>query len=105
MKAKKIIQTASLILLIAIANPASSAVLVSDSTNSATTTESARAQELMVRLENIKEMDKTEMTRLEKKELRNEVKEMKKEMKAISGGVYLSIGALIIIILLLILLL
>ena len=42
---------------------------------------------------------------LEKKGLWKEVKGIKKEMKEISGGVYLSVGAIIIIILLLILLL
>jgi hypothetical protein len=36
--------------------------------------------------------------------LRGEVKQIKKEMKALSGGVYISIGALILIALLLILL-
>jgi hypothetical protein len=50
-------------------------------------------------------MNKSEMTRLEKKSLRNEVKDIKKEMKVMSGGVYLSVGAIIIVILLLILLL
>jgi len=67
--------------------------------------ENPRAQHLVQRLEDIKSLNKSEMTRLEKKNLRKEVKEIKKEMKAISGGVYLSVGAIIIIILLLILLL
>ena len=106
MIAKKFLHIASFVMLISIALPASSAKLSDPAkANSATNTENPRAQALLVRLNNIKEMDKSEMTRLEKKGLRKEVKEIKKEMKANSGGVYLSVGAIIIIILLLILLL
>jgi hypothetical protein len=65
----------------------------------------ARAEVLVNRLNEIKEMDKSEMTRAEKKELRKEVKAIKSELKATGNGVYLSVGAIIIIILLLILLL
>ena len=65
----------------------------------------ARAEVLKNRLEEIKAMDKSEMTRAEKKALRKEVKAIKAELAATSNGVYLSIGAIIIIILLLILLL
>ena len=50
-------------------------------------------------------MDKSELSAPEKKELRKEVRSIKKELRDISGGVYLSVGAVIIIILLLILLL
>lgn len=59
------------------------------------------------RLEEIKAMDKSNLTSKEKRALRNEVKEMKREQRVQSsgGGVYLSVGAIIIVILLLILLL
>lgn len=57
------------------------------------------------RLEEIKAMDKSDMTRAEKKELRKEVKAIKADLKSTGNGVYLSVGAIIIIILLLILLL
>ena len=60
---------------------------------------------LLNRLQEIKEMTKHDLSRTEKKNLRKEVKEIKKELKATSNGVYLSVGAIIIIILLLILLL
>jgi hypothetical protein len=50
-------------------------------------------------------MDKSNMSRAEKKELRKEVKTIKANLKASNHGIYLSIGAIIIIILLLILLL
>ncbi|HLF46979.1 MAG TPA: hypothetical protein VI548_11175 [Chitinophagaceae bacterium] len=105
MSAKKILRTASLVLLIAIALPASSAIIAPATTPNVAKTENLRIQELVQRLENIRAMDKSEMTRLEKKGLRKEVKDIKMEMKVASGGVYLSIGAIIIVILLLILLL
>lgn len=57
------------------------------------------------RLEEIKSMDKSEMTRAEKKELRKEVRTIKSNLRSTGNGVYLSVGAIIIIILLLILLL
>lgn len=72
---------------------------------SKTEAESARAAMLIDRLEEIKAMDKSEMSRSEKKELRKEVKAIKSELKSTGNGVYLSVGAIIIIILLLILLL
>jgi Skp family chaperone for outer membrane proteins len=57
------------------------------------------------RVEEIRNMDKSNLTRLEKRELRKELKEMKNQARAMKGGVYLSVGAIIIIILLLILIL
>lgn len=65
----------------------------------------AYAAKLIERLEEIKAMDKSNMTRAEKKALRSEVKGIKKELATAGGGVYLSVGAIIIIILLLILIL
>jgi hypothetical protein len=62
-----------------------------------------RAQQIEHRLIEIRNMDRSSLSRAEKKELRKEVKSLKKE--AATQGVYLSIGAIIIIILLLILLL
>lgn len=59
---------------------------------------------MLNRLQEIKDMDKSELNRLEKKELRTEVKEIKAQLRATNNGVYLSVGAIIIIILLLILL-
>jgi peptidoglycan hydrolase CwlO-like protein len=64
-----------------------------------------RIAELQKRLDEIHAMNTKEMTRQQKRVLRTEVKEIKKEMEGISGGVYLSVGAIIIIALLLILLL
>lgn len=64
-----------------------------------------RVHQLERRLEEIRSMDKNTLSRAEKKELRMEVHAIKKEMKTMAGGVYFSIGALIIIGLLLIILL
>ncbi len=70
-----------------------------------TETQKVRLAEITRRAEEIRSMDKSELTRDERKALRNEVLEMKKEAKAMSGGVYLSVGAIIIILLILILIL
>ncbi|MCF6129619.1 hypothetical protein L1S35_08040 [Flavobacterium sp. AS60] len=67
--------------------------------------EDAKTEVLLNRLKEIKDMDKSNLSRAEKKELRKEVKEIKATMKASNNGVYLSVGAIIIIILLLILIL
>lgn len=67
--------------------------------------ESAEAQVMISRLEEIKAMDKSNMSSSEKKTLRKEVRTIKKSLAQLNGGVYLSVGAIIIIVLLLILLL
>lgn len=63
------------------------------------------ADKMIERLEEIKNLDKSNLTRVEKKELRDEVKGIKKGLRATGNGLYLSVGAIIIIVLLLILLL
>jgi len=64
----------------------------------------ALIQQMKDRVEEIKSMDKSQLTKEERKALRTELKDMKKEARAVTG-VYISIGALIIIILLLIIIL
>ncbi len=66
--------------------------------------EQARVDEIETRVAEIKALDFSEMTNAERKEVRNELREMKKEARQIGGGVYVSVGAIIIILLLLILL-
>ncbi len=66
---------------------------------------SVEATRLISRLEEIKAMDKSNMSSVEKKALRKEVRSIKQSLKEVGGGVYLSVGAIIIIVLLLILLL
>ena len=57
------------------------------------------------RLEEIKAMDVSTMSRKEKRELKREVKAIQHQHQVNGGGVYISVGAAIIIILLLIILL
>jgi len=65
-----------------------------------------RMSQMTQRVEEIKSMDRSSLTKQERKELRKELREMNKTAKAMGqGGVYLSVGAIIIIILLLILIL
>ena len=66
--------------------------------------ESEKVQAMLDRLHEIKAMDMNALSQAERKDLRKEVKAIKQEMRA-TTGVYISIGALIIIILLLILIL
>jgi hypothetical protein len=69
-----------------------------------TTTESAEAKALVLRLNEIKSMDKSKLEAKDKKALHKEVKTIKRKLKDISGGVYLSAGAIILILILLIVL-
>jgi hypothetical protein len=69
------------------------------------TKENPKTTLLLNRLAEIKALTKTDLSRSERKSLRKEVRHIRKEMRAINNGVYLSIGAIIIIILLLILIL
>jgi len=67
--------------------------------------EAARANELLLRLNEIKDSDKSDLKASEKKELRNEVRSINSELKAIGSGFYISATALLLIIILLIVLL
>ena len=69
------------------------------------TVQSAQANALMLRLDEIKALDKSNLTSSEKKKLRKETRSIKSELKALSGGVYISAGALILILILLVVLL
>ena len=73
--------------------------------NPASQQSAARINALMQRLEEIKEMDKSTLSREDKRELRREVRSIRREMKVLDEKVYLSVGAIIIILLILILLL
>jgi peptidoglycan hydrolase CwlO-like protein len=104
---KKII-TVFVVALLAISLPqktvAANVVNTEKTTTNNSEAEKARSTVLLNRLNEIKAMDKSNLTSSEKKELRTELKSLKKEMRKSTSGVYLSVGAIIIIILLLILL-
>ena len=63
----------------------------------------ARLAEIQDRVYEIKAMDRSSMSREDKKALRKELKDMKRESRRISGGVYISASAIIIILLILLL--
>lgn len=70
-----------------------------------TPAEANRANELLLRLDDIKKSDKSELMSSEKKELRSEVRTINSELKSIGNGVYLSGAAIILIVILLVVLL
>ncbi|MEP6617557.1 MAG: hypothetical protein ABJA57_13295 [Ginsengibacter sp.] len=107
MNLKRMARITTLAAMITIAAPAIATPLdaATGITNGPGKEGAAAAQSLLTRLHEIKDMDKSTLSTTEKKELRNEVKSIKKELKKNSKGIYLSVGAIIIIILLLILLL
>ena len=61
-------------------------------------------KEMIDRLNEIKDMDKSSLNRLEKKELRKEMRAIKKSVKRSGNGIYISSGAIFIILLLIIIL-
>ena len=65
----------------------------------------ARLETIKMRLMEIKDMDKSTLTKAQRKNLKAELRNMTKEAKVTSGGIYLSVGAILIIILILILIL
>lgn len=69
------------------------------------TEEKAHAEALISRLHEIKAMNRSNMSASEKKSMRKEVRAIKHELEHSNGGIYLSVGAVIIIVLLLIILL
>lgn len=64
-----------------------------------------RLLEIDQRVQEIKMMDFGSMNKNERKEIRSELKDMKEEARKLNNGVYLSVGAIIVILLLLILIL
>jgi len=62
-----------------------------------------RLAEIQVRVDEIKGMDFSTMSKDEKKDVKMELRDMKEEAKRAGGGVYISVGAIIIILLVLIL--
>ena len=68
--------------------------------------QAAELQLIKNRVEQIRAMDKSHLSRQERKALKKELQTMKEQARAMTGGgVYLSVGAIIIIILVLILIL
>src|SRR6476620_6304029 len=64
-----------------------------------------RIQQIKQRVEEVKAMDKSQLSKIERKDIRNELKNMNKEVKASGrgGGIYISLGAILVILLILVL--
>lgn len=101
---KKLIYSFALIFMLGISVNTVSAATTKDKVEM-TAEQKVQLEKITNRVEEIRAMDKSNLSRSEKKELRKELREMKHQARAMGGGVYLSVGAIIIIILLLILIL
>ncbi|WP_316746345.1 hypothetical protein [Pedobacter gandavensis] len=103
---KKFIYSLALIFMLGVsANTVVAAGKPEKSKTEMTAEQQVQLKRITERVEEIRSMDKSNLSKTEKKELRKELRELKKQSKAVGGGVYLSVGAIIIIILLLILIL
>ena len=101
---KKIAYFLSVMFLFTAFAPAAMAKDVKKEKSELTAEEQLRLEEINNRVEEIKALDFADMTKAERKEVKSELKEMRAEAKAMGNGVYLSVGAIIIILLILILL-
>jgi galactokinase len=102
---KKILYALALVFTMAISTNTVFAANKNETKTEMTAEQRVQFDKIVNRVEEIRKMDKSNLTRAEKKALRSELREMKGQARALSGGVYLSVGAIIIIILLLILIL
>lgn len=75
----------------------------SDSLKTQSSNQAAQAEMLINRLEELKSIDRSTLSRTERKALRKEVRSIDKELRGFSGGIYLSVGAIILILVLLVL--
>ena len=101
MKLKKLLSTVLVVICISSSIPAFSTPMASE----ITANDPAKSIDPLVRLQEIRDMNKQNLSTTERKELKKELKALKKEVRTSKNGIYLSVGAIIIVILLLILLL
>ena len=64
-----------------------------------------RIAEIKTRMDEIKALDKSQLTQEERKELRQELKAIKNEAQRLSGGVYFAAGAILVLVIVLLLVL
>lgn len=102
---KKFIYSLILVVTLGISTNTVSAAENKEPKTEMTAEQRAQFDKIVSRVEEIRKMDKSNLTREEKRALRKELKEMKQQARVLERGVYLSVGAIIIIILLLIILL
>lgn len=102
---KKFIYTLALVFTLGVSTNTVSAADKKEAKTELTAEQKVQFERLVNRVEEIRKMDKSNLSREEKRALRKELKEMKEQARVLNQGVYLSVGAIIIIILLLILIL
>ncbi len=105
MTIKKFFRIAPFLLCIAFAVPVKSTAATHATPISDSTEKAALVSSIISRVTEIQNMDKTNLSDGEKRELKKELKGLKQKADGLGKGVYLSLGAIIIIILLLILIL
>lgn len=102
---KKLIYSLALVMMLGLSADTFAATTKDKNKTELSAEQQVQFKRITDRVEEIRNMDKSNLSRADKKELRSELKEMKSQARAMNGGVYLSVGAIIIIILLLILIL
>lgn len=105
MKIRNFLKIAPFLLFIAFAVPVKSTAAMNATPFSDSTANARMLSDIVNRVTEIQNMDKTNLSLTEKKELKKELKDMKHKADGLDSRVYLSLGAIIIIILLLILIL
>ena len=91
---------------ITFASKTNSKAVVENSATLAKKENKLTAEEVAVmtaRVEEIRDMDKTNMTTMEKRELRKEVKAIKENVRKDGGVIYISVGTVLLIVLILLL--
>lgn len=103
---KRLIYSLVLVFTLAIsANTVNAAEKTDKNKTEMTAEQKIQLKRITDRVDEIRAIDKSDLSKDERKALRKELRELKQEARAMGGGVYLSVGAIIIIILLLILIL
>jgi len=92
---------------IAFAGKTNSKAAIENSATVVKTENKLTAEEVAVmtaRVEEIRDMDKSNMTTMEKRELRKEMKAIKENVRKDGGIIYISVGTLLLIVLIIIIL-
>lgn len=105
MKSSNFFKIAILFVCMAFAVPYHSTAANNTKPNTDSTADARMLSNIINRVGEIQQMDKSNLSATDKKELKKELKDMKQKADGLNKRVYLSVGAIIIIILLLILIL
>ncbi len=105
MKFRNFFKIASLFVCMAFTIPYISTAANNEKPNTDSIADARMLSNIINRVGEIQQMDKSNLSASDKKELKKELKDMKQKADGLNSRVYLSVGAIIIIILLLILIL